>query len=339
MNKLQYLLTIFACVLLTACGDDPATTDLPEEGSGEAREIRFSGLAPAAVTVSKAAAGFPNDGRAGIVAGYYDPSPTYWTIYSDINNVPVTATSVADSVYTLKWDQGQEKYWPFDNSGLLFLAYTPYSEESPAVEMNYNRTSLTLTLQDDMPEVMYASNNASYIPYNRDSLVVNLGQFRHALSQLTVKVVADPTANPSLLLKDLSIHTRKKTAILELLEGDQGIYLGANEDFTYQVETTPVDFGQNEASYTVMLFPGSEPFTTISLTIQDGILSFPYEFAFSDFSNTDDSSVPLALQRGRNTVLTITIKGTQVEQPDDSHHLTGIVSDWKYQGSLGVTIE
>jgi len=353
MKKIYVYILILLCGIMVfpGCSSDiddgqqpgketPGEEEEPEELRGS---IYLSSTAETTSFTTRAAEGFPNNGSIGVIAAQYTGGAVNWTSYPDINNTPATATSVSGGIYTYSWPNNNIKYWPFDNSQLVFMAYSPHTDNIGNIFLDATRTYLGIGLTQNMQDVLYASSNetAATTPYNKVSKRVNLGQFKHALSQLTVKVVADPTMDPSIRIGSLRVSTPYSTAQLYLPGGDNGLYVAdqAAQDFVYTLISTGTVFGTQGITKTVLLFPGTQDYTKISIDLisTDNTLTTSRSYMVSYFHDDVDPNIPLALERGENTILTITVKGQSVDTTDIE--LTGTLSPWNYKGDFGITIK
>ncbi len=362
MNKLFIYITLFVFLWgFQGCGSDddvPAKNEQPgkeepkdpgkeEDDDEEEKLIGSIYLSSTAETYTseastRAAEGFPNNGSIGVIAGEYKASNIDWTSYADIDNAAATATSVAGGVYNFSWNDSI-KYWPMDNSPLVFMAYSPRADNLSNLFLSSDRTQLLMTLTPDMPDILYASANgtAATTPYNKDSKRVNLGEFRHALSQLTVKVVADTIMDPSIRINSLRVSTPKDKAAWILPDGDNGLLLleDAEEDFVYNlISSGSVAFDSGGTTHTVLLFPGTEDVTQISIELfsTDNPTTVYKEYMVSYFQSILDPEEPIRLERGKNTILTITVKGINVVT--DEIELKGTLSPWNDKGDFGIII-
>lgn len=338
MTKIYNLLTIFLCSsLLLSCNSEISDNEDVDDGTHKA--ISFSSSTDLdigeqhALTKATSLADFPNNGNIGVVAAnYVDPSspdPINWIGYPDISNAAAKATAFTNNTFSFAFNP--VKYWPFDGSELVFIAYSPLAADGSAVELNDDYHSLNLTLQDDMPDVLYASNNSLKTPYTKASGIVDLGAFRHALSQLTIVVNGDANVK----IQSLSVDTYKY-AELDLLGGDNGITEGS-DIFSYPFISTDTDFSDdNPYKKTVLVYPGSEDNTVIHLVLIDNSISYPFDLPAAYFLKDGDPSNSVTLERGKNTTLTITVSGVELTT---NIHLQGQISPWIDRGDFGVIIE
>lgn len=343
MRIYKNILMLSACAALAAACDskEKECPCGPEGGESGTEKVRLAAVHETEVQVSRA--GFPNAQRIGVVAAYYNGGNVDWMSYNDINDAVATAgASDVNGVYPFTWDA--QRYWPLDNSELVFLAYSPHSSDNPGVTLRADRTTLDLSLQqNDMPDVMYASNNAAPVPYRKNPAeVVDLGMFKHVFSQVTVKVVTDDgdTPDPLVKLTSLKVNTTKRNASFKLLEGDGGLHLWADENFSYSVYSGSYDFSTTPFAGTVFVYPGTEDFTTVSVVLQDGDIPEPVEreFLITDFENTASPGTPIVFGRAQNTTLTIKVTRKTIQNPGNEFNLQGMVTDWIPKGDFGTII-
>jgi len=344
------MMVLCGFVLFPACskdtdheGEQPGK-DIPEEPEELRGSVYLSSTAETTSFTTRADIDvFPNNGSIGVIAAEYNTTAIDWTSYPDIDNAPATATSVTNGIYTFSWPSNDIKYWPFDNSQLVFMAYSPRTENLGNINLSDNRTELAISLTENMQDVLYASanENAETTPYNKISKRVDLGQFKHALSQLTVEVVADSTMDATMQVNSLRVSTYRRTAALNLLEGDNGLIVGENADseFVYTLVSTNTPFKTQKISKTVLLFPGTQDVTKISIDLfsTGNPTTVSKEYMVSYFQDNLNPNEPLTLERGKNTILTINVKGKNVNTTDIE--LQGTLSPWNSQGNFGITIK
>lgn len=338
MNKIIYTISILIVLSVFYSCDSDTSNDIDE--TRDPIILSASGNNIRGEVSTKAAPDFPNNGEIGILAGYYTAGePVDWKSYDDISNARATVGSVsADSVYSFKWDQ--VKYWPFDNRELAFMAYSPKSNDE-SVFLDATNSNLLLSLHDNMPDVLYASANdtSTMVGYSKSPTVpvVDLGQFRHALSQLTIEVHGAASMPSNIVITSLKITTHRRSALLNLQRGDNGLMLSTDEElFIYTIISSYTAFKSSPISETVLLFPGTEDITEISISLFDGgIIEFSRTYMMSYFVPSQVSE-PLTLERGKNTTLRLTVEGIPTAGGEIS--LQGVLSDWNQKGNFQVNI-
>lgn len=349
MKKLYKYIILSCCAgILAGCNPELDEVSTPERGGenegGTTAERSAILLSASAGTEfgTKATGSFPNDGKIAVTAAYYNGVSVNWLSYPDIQNTTATANQINDTHYEFVWNNNDIKYWPFDDSELVFMAYSPVPDGS-AVSMGYDPTFVKLSLQANMPDVLYATANAtaSIVPYMKTAAdTVRLGEFRHALSQVTVKVQPGEHMNPNVQVSSLTLTTTKRKATLDLFGGDTGLTLDTqDESFTYSLVTSPTNFFTTPVSETVLVYPATEDDTTVSISLTDGQFSVSVTYDIADFENIVSNLNDLKFERAINTILTITVNGTEVQKPNDNIQLKGTLSNWDPQENYGVIIK
>lgn len=285
---------------------------------------------------------FPNNKNIGVIGALYNEAGIQWNSYPDLDNVPATAVSVDGDLFNFDW--ATPKYWPFDGTQLVFMAYSPHTNNNPGeIDLSDNRETLSINLSPDLPDVMYASGNvdAATTPYNKLSGKVNLGEFRHIMSRLTVEVVAADGMNPAIRVSNLSVTTTSHSAQFFLAQGDEGLVVldtPANT-FTFNLVNTP-PFATIPVSNMISLFPGTEETVRIYIGLIDTSTNDAIDqvFLMSSFENITQSGVPLALERAKNTTLRIEVSSVPVREDEDQIILKGTLTDWNERGNFGIHI-
>ncbi|MCC8152737.1 MAG: fimbrillin family protein [Tannerellaceae bacterium] len=343
----QHTFSLLVCLAFLFQGCEKENEPPGSEPAGEVYElIQLSGSGvESSVEISKTRAldDFPNSKQIGVVAAMYNGGTVNWTSYDDINNA--TAIATREQGGTFYFGFSPVKYWPFDGSNLVFLAYSPAASAENGITLEPSRTVLDIQLTADTPDVMYASNNPSAAthPYSKMETPVPLGEFRHALSQLTVEVVADETMNPDVRLESLIIETTATSATLDLLQVTGAALNGLTVN---PASATPFRYTQASSttifvspySTDVMVIPGSEGQTTLTIRLSDGVFDFERAYAVTAFTNITSGNT-ITFQQGVNTTLRFTVTGTLVDHPDDAIYLQGQLTDWIVREPLGVTID
>lgn len=296
---------------------------------------------------------FPNGGRIGIIAARYpdttpneDWAPDWQDSYPDIDNALASQSGYDPGTETYKFQWDRQRYWPFDGGKLIFMAYSPYTDNTGAIDLDVTREWLVINLTDPMADVLYASNNVK--PWNvyskSPNQTVDLGTFKHVMSQLTVIVESDPTMEPTIELSALSVITLRPEAQFHLPSGDEGLFVAEEPDldrFQYDIRTETEGlkpFYNDPFSGTVLLFPGTEEWTTIHFELVDTNApanTYRKTVAVTFFAPSDFE--PITLQRGKNTKLTIRVKSITASQQD--FELEGQITDWIPGGSFHIDIK
>lgn len=339
MSKIfAYISIVFFIGLLFSCSN--SLNDKEDERTlGDI--IQFSSSAENSAEVStRAVSDFPNNGSIGVIAAKeYDPNrqDEIWTGYPDISNVEAVASAENNDVFSFTWST--VKYWPFDGSNLYFMAYSPFVGNELYYRIGTDNTSLFMALDPNLPDVMYASNNSAPQPYNKRSGVVQLGQFKHILSKLTVQVVADENLSNSIVVNNLNVSTNYRSASFFLYGNDDDLdVIPATERYVATLISGNVHFKDQPVSNTMLIFPGIHDDVEISITLldQSNGISYTADFMFSFFVN--DSNEPVELIRAENTLLTINVLNVGVENPERNIQLKGAITDWNFQGNFGIAI-
>lgn len=338
-----FTILLLGTIWLAGCsshiGDDERENSNPED----ARILLYSPNTAETVITRLVADDFPNNKSIGVIGALYNETGIQWNAYSDLNNVPATAISVDGDVFNFDWIT--PKYWPFDGTQLVFMAYSPFTENTAGSSVNISdsREALTITLQENMPDMMYASGNvnAAETPYNKLSGKVNLGEFRHIMSRLTVEVVPQQGMNPAIRISNLTVSTSSHEASFFLAQGDEGLSVidTPTNNFTYTLVNTP-PFATIPVSETVQLFPGTEETVRIMIGLIDTSTnnSIDQVFLISSFDNITNSGEPLTLERAKNTTLRIEIASVPVREDEDQIILKGTLTDWNEKGNFGIHI-
>lgn len=340
MNK------IFLLILLvgTVCGCEKTNVEVLDVEQEGIPIVLSSGVSVSTAEAgTRAATNFPNNGNIGIVAATElnsDIGQTNWSLYEDINNRQAVATSVdANGVYSFQWADNTPRYWPFDGSALYFMAYSPVADgTNNNYRIDEKNSSISMDLHSNIPDVMYASNNTANMPHSKTTGVVNLGEFRHALSQLTIKVNAAAGLPPKITVSRLAVSTSYGTADLFLPEGDNG--LKPLKGATYEAVLLDGSTGlASTISRTLLLFPGTEDETKISIAIYDTEIGnyFTGNYMLSVFQS-DKLGQPILLEPGKNTELRITVNIADLQNPSAPIGLKGRITDWDYKGHFNIGI-
>lgn len=342
MNKIyKYTFTLLLVLAAAFYGCENVDVDASRVNVGN-DPIVLSSVYDSSLAETRAATNFPNNGSIGIVAAtaLHDTIAfTDWSQYSDINNVQAIAVSETNGVYSFQWDT--QKYWPFDGADLYFMAYSPIST---GTDNNYliddQKRSLYMRLQTNMPDVMYASNNVNPVAYNKTSPTVDLGMFKHALSQLTIRVLPGEALSPNIKVSNLKVSTTAGVANLFLPSGDDGFSVSYGYTFEDVLINGEEDIVGNTLTRSMLLFPNTEDVTQISILLIDTSnpsFVFSANYMISFFQN-DIADQPITLERAKNTELRITVNGTNIQDPNETINLNGRITDWTYKGQFGIDI-
>lgn len=341
MNKLYTYILLFT-LMGTVYGCDNADVEAPEVNK-DSNPIVLSSAYSASIAEAgtRATTNFPNNGSIGVVAAteLVDvPELTDWSLYADISNRHAVATSQDNKgVYSFQWDS--PCYWPFDGSDLYFMAYSPIADGTDnGYIIDGQKRSIFMNLKPNMADVMYASNNTAYIPHNKTTGVVDLGEFRHALSQLTINVKAAQGLPTQITVSNLTFSTSYGTANLYLPLGEFGLVPVEGATYTDVLLDTSTSLA-SPITRDLLVFPGTEDKTQISITLFDTETQYTFtgEYMIS-FFQSDTPGQPILLEQGKNTVLNITVDKINVENPSTTINLNGRITDWTYMGHFNIGI-
>lgn len=282
---------------------------------------------------TKAPTTFPNDGKVYLIA---DKSPADWSnLHYD--NIEITTTDISPSNgYNFSFATTQ--YWPLNGDEIAFLAYSPMV--SPCVLPNNDKKNeLDLLLHSDnsqTPDLIYAQG-VKYGDKRVGKRHLNLGEFLHAYSQLTVKLVISGIEHIQgpVKLTSLELMTKSK-AKFDLLTSQMtisptgstlyslasNITLANNTDYQYDAATNKP----------FLLFPNDNASIKIRLNIGDINRVYSNDISVGSFITSDNK--PAKLERGKHLTLTITI--TLSETIDATY--TGKVENWRDKGEYGAAI-
>ena len=343
MNKLYTYILLFILVG-TVYGCEKAAVESPGvKQEGDPIVLSSGYPVSTAETGTRAATNFPNNGSIGIVATKElneVAELTDWSKYEDISNREAVATSVdANGVYSFQWADNVTRYWPFDGSDLYFMAYSPIADGTDnRYLIDEKKSSIFMNLHSDMPDVMYASNNTANIPHNKTTGVVKLGEFRHALSQLTINVSAAVGLPEKITVSRLTVSTSYGTATLSLPEGDNGLKPVEGEVYE-AVLLNGITSLASTISRDLLLFPGTEDATKISITLYDSEIDYAFTGNYMiSFFQSDAPGQPILLEPGKNTELRITVNLIDVQNPSETIDLKGRITDWTYKGHFNIGI-
>lgn len=226
------------------------------------------------------------------------------------------------------------------------MAYSPAANNTSVTLQTTDTTvNLALKLTNPMPDIMYASNNknAETTPYSKaDSTTeVDLGEFRYALSKVTVKVIAGDTMNPAIRLTSLIVRTTCTSGTLDLLQGDSGLIVNAAtpaNPFEFNLVSTSTNFSTTTYSHDIYVFPDTHADTEVYIKLQDGYFEVDGWYPINSFINTESHLQDLEFVQGVQTILTFTVKSTLVEHPSDSIILEGQLTDWEHKGDYQIDV-
>ncbi|GEM_PF-1642036 len=358
-TKYSVIISLLLSCLITGGGcsgeevvnpENPGNPEIPENPEvPEPGLIQLSsGITGLAGGVLNAAASqFPNDRTIGIIAAEYklneygDPDIN-WTTYGDIQNEAGTAGVPVSGIFGFDWVS--PKYWPVDNTELIFAAYAPHTGNySEYMELNNDHTAINLTFRSGMPDILYASDNGVAGSYRRmGNTTVDLGEFEHALCQMEIWVKADEGMNPDVRLNGVRVLTTIEKATLSLVPGQSDeeennrITLGTanNEVELILLSDGRVNFKDNSySSGEVLVLPYSQDNADLLITLYDGGFDISHKINMSMFD--------VEFKPGKKVTLTVIVKSLAIVGPDSEKEieLVGILGPWKNKGSSSITIQ
>lgn len=350
-DKIKIYITLIVCsTFLWSCNNDNDQEPV-NNGEEDRQTIQLvtssSGIDESSVGLRSAVTNLIGAGDIGVIGALYtEGAPIVWTSYPDLDNVKAHAVGVSGGIYSFDWDT--QKYWPFDGTQLVFMAYYPYTSNAVGSHVNISgpRENLSLTLPQttwgDMPDVMYASGNfdTETRPLNKQVLdgKVDLGEFTHVLSQLTVEVVRkDNNVDPALMVYDLTVSTNATTGSLSLRNGD--LYVSDGLASSYRFIDTPVLLTSFPAGgFTSFFYPGTEDDVQVEIVIGKSPTSVTRSYPVSAFRNVNDENLGVTLERAKRTTLRLEIAGIPV-QDGAQLNLKATLSEWDQRGDFVVNVK
>lgn len=348
-DKIKIYLTFIVCsMLLPGCSDDD--DKVPVNKGKENRQaiqlVSSSGVNESTVGLRSAVTNLIGADNIGVIGALYTEGfPIVWTSYPDLNNVKAHAVGVNGGVYSFDWET--QKYWPFDGTELVFRAYYPYTSNAVGSHVNissdHESLSLSLPVSDPttMPDVMVASGNmdADDRPLDKHTVngLVNLGEFRHVLSQLTVEVVRkDNTVDPAIQVFDLIVSTVSSSGNLSL--DDAQLSVADGNAATYRFINTPTPLTSIPASgYTAFFFPGTQDNVFITIVVGTPITNITRSYPISAFINVNGGEQDIVLERAKRTTVRIEVAGIPVQ--DAELNLKATLSEWNQKGDFVVNVK
>lgn len=360
-RNLLYAGAILLGGLLAACNEDSAG-DGPGDSPGFSDDVEMirlfsSGIESAAERTKADEEPFPNSGAIGVLATYYKSDPGWqpdWTLYPDIDNAAAAAQKVPNTEYKYTFNFNPVKYWPFNGAQLVFGAYSPrmgLQASGDKLYLSPDRETMHITIHTGMPDVLYASNNYSLQPYDKGATgvtppPVDLGEFRHALSKLTVQVKRDDVMDPEVRLMYLSVSTTKTKATMKLFEDENNQPVpGADEAGEFILFNANGNYNSGLGFYNSpverfqYLLPETGTVTKVRIKLRGKHADNTAEQIVTLSDVEDGNSDPLELMKGLNTILTVTVRSTDIIKPDDDITLQGALAGWYEAGDFDVVIQ
>lgn len=361
------MLGVGGCLFLSSCSNDVATVE-----GDSVLPILFTasqtGVATEAHTRSDIPAAFPNAGNIAIIASNSSSAtaPSDWgnsNLY--LNHAAATAgTGVAKDVVTIyPVSLNTKVYWPFEPDKYLgFIAYSPATHASLTHDNATASTELAVSIDGSSKkffDLLYTLPTATAYNKTTGKDGVPLGEFKHAMAGLVIKVTPVDATDPSKEVTDanaikdmkivkLDIQTKVTSGKLDLNSGAPEWTLTAPQSSSTVVHTlistsTGLPYNKDGAIISY-LFPATSSANTVELssigfTLKDGsITSVDNAYSINDFKIKDQE--PVRLEMGKITVLNIKVKVATIQTgDDDTTTLEGTLIDWVYKGNSSVTIE
>lgn len=346
---------------------------------------------------------FPNSGKIVVVGvfsatenAYRDAASGEWIVdwrtnNRYIDNIPATTATAPETTegnYYFEWDSG-DYYWPLtgmkmdgnvDITKLTFFAYspaaitgkftvTPGTADDKKSELTMDMTLPALdagTKKQDMPDIMYSDKSTA----DKANQSVNFGTFRHALSQVSVKLVPS-NVSPNVELTKFEIElsenaslihhgTLYNTATPSVLEYPTLTYSTSTITYSYNAtDVAPVSISNGSTIYLnsgmastgtpFFVFPDDSN-AKVRITLKDNTnaaaaLTTTYEYGIGDFLSDGQTTgitqgAEASLTRAANILLTINITGNEIGVVSSSTTtLTATLEPWVEKGNFKINIE
>ena len=360
----KYIYSIGACLLLlSGCNNEVANPD------NERVPISFSAEIPS-ISVEEAqtrATDFPNSGSIAVVAANSTSSTlinsTDWSsgnVY--LNHLTASVGDKNGTIYPVTF--GSTQYWPFDpDKYLSFVSYSPAIHSS----LTHSATDLTVNITGksySFPDLLYTAPvgpfNKEY-SYNSERGRAYLGEFKHAMAKLVVKVIAvdqngtlitNSATHPlnNVQITSLAIKTKVTFGTFNLINSEWALSDPTSSTlqtvYTLVSSSTPVAVPYtNEASSVCYLLPVTSDVNTVNFGSVEFYLkdisqntTIGGDFPLSDFEQTGGIT-PVTLENGKITILTIKLQFTAIPPISPTVQLEGQLVDWNDKGTSVVTIE
>ena len=353
--------------------------------------IRLSAQGEINTVNTRAASDFPNDKI--YIRGVFSNSEEVGTCYEKTNwskqkdncyiiDASAKAIKVENGTYTFNWDVPQ--YWPLpgthmiDNKDYYFLNFFSYSPATKTgtfdlTELGTNNDSIKFNMtlpalttvnsknyKQDMPDILYTYQGAKA---TRSQNKVHLGEFCHALSQVSLQVNLSDVS-PNIYLKELSITLTKngwfthdgwlsENAEVDATTKDPKYTYGTNtikysypltSDTELKLDTVAggklyLNSGMSKDGYAFLVLPYDAK-ALVTLIYEDrtmGIGNYVEKtntYEINKFEQVEGASKkPASLDRGKNTTLQINISGTNISK------LFGDLEPWEVEKIYSTTID
>lgn len=350
-QSLYFLTCLYLGFSASGCGNDIAT---PEAGDGLVPITFSSGIITNTSTdvQTKATTDFPNSGSIAILAAKGSSAgaqATDWTPgHLLLNHEQATAgTKNADNSYPVNVNAGT-KYWPFSPAEYLtFAAYSPLAGNALSVDTDNKTLKVDISTDKTFPDLLYTIPVG---PFNKEDgkSTVSLGEFRHAMSKLVVKVIPvdrdgktiTNTAGINVKVIELRIDTKVTSGTFSFTNTNPVWTPGSMQAdyrtvYTLINSTTALPYTSSAEYY---LLPDTQTLSRIYLKINDIVDTEYANYTINQFKSTSNTGV--TLEAGKITTLTIKLEVVDVETGEDPRtFLEGTLTDWVYKGNSEVEIE
>lgn len=341
-------------MLLSGCNNEVANPD------NERVPISFSAEIPS-ISVEEAqtrATDFPNSGSIAVVAANSTLStPINSTDWSSgnvyLNHLTASVGDKNGTIYPVTF--GSTQYWPFDpDKYLSFVSYSPATHSS----LTHSATDLTVNITGksySFPDLLYTAPvgpfNKEY-SYNSEKGRADLGEFKHAMAKLVVKVIAVDKGNNEItsgsIIDDvkvtkLYVQTKVTKGTFSLITSPPawGAFTSGSifqTAYSFIAGATSLPYNKDATNYCYLL-PGTEGNSQIGIEVKDKTLTSLFTKAMTDFMTGDAPPVPVTLEMGKATILTIKLQFTDTPTANGAIELKGELTNWDYKGESMITIE
>lgn len=354
MKKHIYIIGACSLLFLSGCNNDVVNPD------DERVPIAFSAEIPSAsVEAQTRATDFPNSGSIAVVAANAtSTTPTWSSLYLD-HVIATVGDKDVSSIYPVSFTSTQ--YWPFNpDEYLSFVAYSPITHSS----LTHTGVGLTVDITGKVysfPDLLYTAPvgpyNKDYNSYDGTKGKISLGDFKHAMSRLAVKVIVvdqDGNVLPSnahpvnqLKISSLIVKTNVTQGGFDLVSSQWALTNSGTLQTVYtlasssSMSSVPYDNTDTSVCY---LLPSTSSINTVALSsitfkVKDNNTNIEVggDYPLDQFEQTDGS--PVTLEIGKTTILLIKLQYTAIPPISPTVQLQGQLVEWNYKGTSTVTIE
>lgn len=350
-----HIYSIGACLLfLSGCNNEVVNPD------NERVPISFSAEIPSLLVeeVQTRATDFPNSGSIAVVAANSAlATPITSTDWSSgnvyLNHLAATVGDKNGTIYPVTF--GSTQYWPFDpDKYLSFVSYSPATHSS----LTHSATDLTVNITGksySFPDLLYTAPVGSFNKeniYNSERGRAYLGEFKHAMAKLVVKVIAVDKGNNEItsgsIIDDvkvtkLYVQTKVTEGTFSLITSPPawGAFTSGSifqTAYSFIAGATSLPYNKDATNYCYLL-PGTEGNSQIGIEVKDKTLTSLFTKAMTDFMTGDAPPVPVTLEMGKATILTIKLQFTDTPTANGAIELKGELTNWDYKGESMITIE